>query len=351
MDWFKLHHEIADDIKIRRFSPQEKWAWIVLLCLASKSSERGIIFADDDDIADYCEFNTKQDWLYYRDKLIAKGMLEQSVSGNILILNWEKRQSRKPSDDPQRVKERVAKSRANKKTQPTGEFQDNVTRYEALQSPCIANVTPQIRLEENRSEEIRSENIDPDRATQKKADRPKLDQPKAEEQICIFPEKQEINFLVINENAIEDRSSAAPLAEPKKTRKANECDFEVFREVWNSDRPSNWSECKKLDQDRIRMLKRFTDEHGDRSMEIFQNALLYAQADKWCRDPKVKLSINNFMSNGKPLSYSEKLESQQNPSDVSANQTQSQQKMARDYARIARVLGIEEEGVEEYAEF
>jgi len=159
MDWFKLHHEIADDIKIRRFSPQEKWAWIVLLCLASKSSERGIIFADDDDIADYCEFNTKQDWLYYRDKLIAKGMLEKSVSGNLLILNWEKRQSRKPSDDPQRIKERVAKSRANKKTQSTSEFQDDVTRYEAIQSPCNANVTPQIRLDETRSEEIRSDHM------------------------------------------------------------------------------------------------------------------------------------------------------------------------------------------------
>jgi hypothetical protein len=87
MTWFKVHHEIVDDIKIRRFSAQEKWAWIVLLCLASKSSNRGTIIADNADLADYCEFNSTQDWLYYRDKLIAKGMIEFDEDGSLKIFH------------------------------------------------------------------------------------------------------------------------------------------------------------------------------------------------------------------------------------------------------------------------
>lgn len=95
--WLKLHNDILGDIKLRRFTPQEKWAWVVILILANQSRDRGYISADDEDIADACEFNTPQDWLYYRDKLIAKGMLEHSEKG-LKVLNWEARQRISPSD-------------------------------------------------------------------------------------------------------------------------------------------------------------------------------------------------------------------------------------------------------------
>lgn len=157
MTWFKLHHEIVDDIKIRRFSSQEKWAWIVLLCLASKSSDRGTISADNDDLADYCEFNSTQDWLYYRDKLISKGMLEFNGNGELLISHWHDRQAKKPSDDPARIKERVAKSRAKKKSESASQSQDDVTRYKAIQSESNADVSPQIRLDQIRSDQTKQD--------------------------------------------------------------------------------------------------------------------------------------------------------------------------------------------------
>jgi hypothetical protein len=159
MTWFKLHHEIIDDIKIRRFSAQEKWAWIVLLSLASKSSDRGKITADNEDLADYCEFNSTQDWLYYRDKLIIKGMLEINSTGGLTIIHWDDRQAKKPSDDPTRVKERVAKSRAKRKSETVSQSQEDVTRYKAIQAECNADVTTQTRSDQSRSEEIRSEDL------------------------------------------------------------------------------------------------------------------------------------------------------------------------------------------------
>jgi hypothetical protein len=162
MTWFKLHHEIIDDIKIRRFTAQEKWAWIVLLSLASKSSDRGKITADNEDLADYCEFNSTQDWLYYRDKLIIKGMLEINSTGGLTIIHWDDRQAKKPSDDPQRIKERVAKSRAKRKSETTSQSQEDVTRYKALQVECNADVSPQKR-----------ERSDQSRLDQKKVDQEK----------------------------------------------------------------------------------------------------------------------------------------------------------------------------------
>ena len=126
--WFKLFHDLPNDIKLRKFSAQEKWAWVALLCLASQGETRGVVVGSNDDLADYCEFNTTQDFLYYRDKLIGKGMAEINSDGNLEILNWQKRQSRKPSDSPERVKQRVEKHRKTSK--------------ELIATPCNAPVTP-----------------------------------------------------------------------------------------------------------------------------------------------------------------------------------------------------------------
>lgn len=141
--WFKLHHDMPDDIKLRRFTPQEKWAWVALLCLASKSKERGQIEAQDEDIAEYCEFNSTQDWLYYRDKLIAKGMLEIDGSGRLTVLHWGDRQYDKPSDKPEAVKARVTRHREKKKAAKN----IDETPCNALQPESNADVTPQIRLD------------------------------------------------------------------------------------------------------------------------------------------------------------------------------------------------------------
>jgi len=140
ISWLKLHHEVIHDIKLRRFTAQEKWAWIVLLVLASESSDRGIIAADDDDIADACGFTSTQDWLYYRDKLIVKGMLDLTISG-VKIANWDKRQYDKPSDKPEATKERKRKQR------------EKETEKRAIAS---RDVTPESRLS-HATEKIRED--------------------------------------------------------------------------------------------------------------------------------------------------------------------------------------------------
>lgn len=86
---------------------------MALLCLSSQAHVRGQIEADDEDIADYCEFNSTQDWLYYRDKLIAKGMLEINANGKLQVLHWEDMQrpdnpyGRLPANEWRIVRDRI----------------------------------------------------------------------------------------------------------------------------------------------------------------------------------------------------------------------------------------------------
>jgi hypothetical protein len=89
-------------------------------------------------------------------------------------------------------------------------------------------------------------------------------------------------------------------------QKISDSDFDVFKEIWNRDRPKHWAECQSLNKDRISKLKKFTRENGDRSLEIFQDALSYARSDHWCNKPQTKLTIDNFLTNNKPVSWAEK---------------------------------------------
>lgn len=203
--WFKLHHELPDDIKIRRFTPQEKWAWVVLLCLASKSTERGVITADDEDIAEYCEFNTTQDWLYFRDKLISKGMLEHDASGNLHVLHWDDRQYEKPSDRPEATRERKRRQREKEKAlknASTEGMSHDVTRDSR---PC--HDTDKIRSDQTRQEEIRKEEI--------------------------------------KENSLSADVVVSP--PPKKSsRQKKSFDSDAWLSTYNTYKPSRWPECKTL---------------------------------------------------------------------------------------------------------
>lgn len=149
--WFKLPHALPTDIKLRLFSPSEKWAWIALLCLASQSEQRGTVKADDEDIADFCEFKSVQDWLYFKDKLIAKGLIELSIGG-IQIIDWEKQQEqkRKPSDTPEATRERKRRQREKEKLATVTHTSRDVTRCHA---------TDQIRLDQDPDQDLKA---DPD---------------------------------------------------------------------------------------------------------------------------------------------------------------------------------------------
>lgn len=88
--WLKLDHHIITDVKLRRFSMQEKWAWITLLCLASQNdNDRGKTQNDFEDIADVCGYE-ESEFIELLGKLKRKGFINFS-SNQIEILSWEEK--------------------------------------------------------------------------------------------------------------------------------------------------------------------------------------------------------------------------------------------------------------------
>ena len=258
--WFKLHHELPDDIKLRRFTPQEKWAWVVLLCLASKGKIRGMIDADDDDIAEYCEFNSTQDWLYFRDKLIAKGMLEIGGAGWLEILHWNDRQYENPSDQPEAVKARVRKHRAKQKEQ----HHADETPCNALLRTCNADETPQTRSDQSRQDEKRSE---------KKPIKEQGHDPEVHGQTTL-PDGTTRNACL----------APAPTKKPKPTKARSSFDEQAWLATYNASKPPGWPECKGLKSAaRTKGVNAALSACGgdeQEALKTFRAALLWIQAGK-----------------------------------------------------------------------
>ena len=279
MTWFKLHHDLPDDIKLRRFAPQEKWAWVVLLCLASKSSTRGIIHADDDDIAEYCEFNCTQDWLYYRDKLIAKGMLEIDASGGLAILHWADRQYDKPSDRPEAVKARVDKHRAKQKAVK-----------EQSETPCNAlhNESNALkRTDKTRKEEIRQEE------KREEKSREELNTSFADANILESPEV--IDALVV----VSPEEKTPPAPPPAATK------WQRFQDAYNEHKPAAWSRMVSVTKDRQRAMKKLEAECGgvDAAIVCLVNALAFAKGDRFWGGNK--MGFDNLTRDGRVIQFHE----------------------------------------------
>ena len=141
--WFKFYGgEYLSDPKIERLSPLERSCWVTLLCLASMNGKGKIEFLTVESLLNKSgiQFDPyrPEEWenaLSVLKKFQKMKMIDVSEDGDILIINWDKRQEHNLT-----VAERVAKHRAKKR---------NVTTN-------VTNVT----TEENRIEENRIENTD-----------------------------------------------------------------------------------------------------------------------------------------------------------------------------------------------
>ena len=152
MTWFKLHSDFRNDPKIKRLPITERYAFIVLLCLASESETRGTITGlDDDDIAFELEMQS-EDWQTLKAKFKAKGFID-FTKDQVLIRNWNKRQYDKPSDHPEATKQRKRLQREKIKFSNT----EDVTPMSRDVTPMSRTRVDQSRSEESRSEEIREE--------------------------------------------------------------------------------------------------------------------------------------------------------------------------------------------------
>jgi hypothetical protein len=153
LPWFKLFTEIRHDPKIKRLSPEQRWFWIVLLCLAAESDERHVVRVTESvaysnqELARECGYDTTDECAYGEEpvkmierslkEFVALKMISIREDGTIEIINFEKRQDTNLTDA-----ERAAKYRERKRV-----TQCNVTNVTRVTQPSVTNVTLEVEVE------------------------------------------------------------------------------------------------------------------------------------------------------------------------------------------------------------
>jgi len=144
--WFKFYGgDYLSDPKIERLSPLERSCWITILCMASMTDKGVIDFLTVESLLNRSGIHFDpyhpEEWekaLSILVKLENLKMIETNDDGQVIVINWSKRQEHNLT-----VAERVAKSRKNKRDVTT-----NVTNVTSEENRIEEN-----RIEENRIEE------------------------------------------------------------------------------------------------------------------------------------------------------------------------------------------------------
>ncbi|MGG1662917.1 DnaD domain protein [Brevibacillus sp. NRS-1366] len=118
--WFRLYPEILQDPKLRRFTTAQKWLWITAMCEASQASVRGKLFIaegieyTDSDLAHAAGLRADEidKATGFIDLCVTLNMMERHADGGVTLVNFLERQYEKPSDRPDKTRERKQKQRA-----------------------------------------------------------------------------------------------------------------------------------------------------------------------------------------------------------------------------------------------
>lgn len=176
MPWIKLYSEIIHDPKLKRLTPDQKWFWVVLLCLAAENKVRGQVSLVPDEVpfeisefVEMCGYNvTGVTWhrdtqcderFSHEEKIISEAlkaferlkMIEVWDNGIITILNFEERQESNLTDAERaaRYRERKKKQRHRNKEKCDESHTNNVTLVTKQRDEKSSNVT----VEEDKEEE------------------------------------------------------------------------------------------------------------------------------------------------------------------------------------------------------
>jgi hypothetical protein len=168
--WLKLWTCALDKSKVMALPGDQFKVWTCLLMICERHSRDGLLPPLDD-----CAFmmHKGEEWLQpLVMAIVARGLIDETPDG-LRMHDWLDWQTSKPSDEPERVRERVQRHRENKRANetPSNAIQhdtessialpNGVTPRNAIPFP-VTPVTPkeEIREEENRLEEMRPERED-----------------------------------------------------------------------------------------------------------------------------------------------------------------------------------------------
>ncbi|MEW6104770.1 MAG: DnaD domain protein [Bacillota bacterium] len=133
MQWFRMYSEARNDAKLRYLTDGEFRVWFNLLCFSNEQKERGTIPPMSDTLLAVevagGDVNLLADTV---EKLTTLAIIEKLEDGSLRFVNFRKRNYDHPSDEPERVRERVARCRAKKRIEQVTTCNDRVTSGNAL---------------------------------------------------------------------------------------------------------------------------------------------------------------------------------------------------------------------------
>lgn len=133
MQWFRMYSEARNDAKLRYLTDREFRVWFNLLCFSNEHKERGTIPPMSDKLLAVevagGDVSLLADTV---EKLTTLAIIEKLEDGSLRFVNFKKRNYDHPSDEPERVRERVTRCRAKKRIERVTTCNDRVTSGNAL---------------------------------------------------------------------------------------------------------------------------------------------------------------------------------------------------------------------------
>lgn len=120
LQWFRMYAEARTDAKLRSLSDAEFRVWFNLLCYAAESeNQRGTVDLSDPFIVALEVAGGDEELLSRVCHALSRLRIVEERDGIVTFINFTRRQYDKPSDTPEKTRERKQKSRAN--TRDSGE--------------------------------------------------------------------------------------------------------------------------------------------------------------------------------------------------------------------------------------
>ena len=114
MKWFRVYPEARTDAKLRTLTDSEHRVWFGLLCMAAEQPQRGTITQPFAVLAIEVAKGSENRLTRTLDKLEALDIIART-DATLTFTHFAKRQYVKPSDEPEKVAERVRKHREQKR--------------------------------------------------------------------------------------------------------------------------------------------------------------------------------------------------------------------------------------------
>lgn len=129
-----------------------------------------------------------------------------------------------------------------------------------------------------------------------------------QEQVVVASSTETTSRLALIESNQSDREpqTLGHVATKQGYTKIREEELQVFLDVYQAEKPTNFTNHRELSEKHLKSLKKLATKYKERSLAIFTGALIWCreQEGDWWRDKP--LSLDNLMSNGKLVEFADK---------------------------------------------